>query len=309
MEQEGNTDLSVLPESCIVDIFSRICTSPRDACRLSAVSLIFQSAADSDSIWERFFPSDVQLILSSSVSQSLPDFSSKKEQFLYLCDNPLLVENGTMTFALEKCSGKKCYMIGARELFLFWGYDPKSWKWPSLPESRFSEVAELLGMGWLEIRGKMETRLLSPNTTYVIYLVYKLTVLANGLQYKSRVTVNLVSCGRSKQQGREKSVFLHRPVESKLGRELPDERDANSVPVFTENKNSVPVEVPQERGDGWMEIVTDVDGGGSRATLKMTEFVINDQANTKEEVYCESVRQPTYRASSCLQAECFEIET
>ncbi|KAJ4956906.1 hypothetical protein NE237_013689 [Protea cynaroides] len=255
MEQGATTDLPFLPESCIVDILSRTCTSPRHACRLSVVSLISRSAADSDSIWEKFFPSDIQLILSSSVSQSLPDFSSKKEQFLHLCDNPLLIDDGTMTFALDKCSGKKCFMIGVTEVFIHWGHDPNSWNYRSFPESRFSEVAELLGVNWLEICGKMETRLLSPNTTYVTYLVFKLTVLANGLQHKFRVNVNFVSDGRSRQQGREKSVFLQRPVERKRKRELPEEREANSVPVFTENKNPVPVdEVPQERGDGWMEI-------------------------------------------------------
>ncbi|KAJ4955487.1 hypothetical protein NE237_012270 [Protea cynaroides] len=286
MKQGGTTDLSLLPECCIVDILSRICTFPRDACRLSVVSSIFRSATDSDSIWERFLPSDIQLILSSSVSQSLPNFSSKKEQFLHLCDNPLLIDNGTKTFALEKCSGKKCYMIGAKELSIGEGDDPMLWNWLSLPESRFSEVAELVKGGWLEIDGKMETRLLSSNTTYVAYLVFKLTDLAYGLEHKSvEFLVKLANGGRSEQGVLVKSIILHRPVERKWEGELTEEtkvsrrgwrcrfpfrgwrlplsrqedRIPSSMRISLTARWGVPMEreantVPKERGDGWLEI-------------------------------------------------------
>jgi len=44
-----------LPEGCIADILS--CTTPTDACRLSLVSKLFHSAAESDALWERFLPS------------------------------------------------------------------------------------------------------------------------------------------------------------------------------------------------------------------------------------------------------------
>ncbi|KAJ4954910.1 hypothetical protein NE237_011693 [Protea cynaroides] len=249
MEQGSTTNLYDLPECCIADILSRICTSPRDACRLSTVSSIFRSMTDSDSVWERFLPSDIQQILSSSVSLSLPNFSSKKEQFLHLSDNPLLIDNGTKTFSLEKCSGKKCYMIGAKELFIVWawGNTPMAWKWTSVPESRFSEVAELVEVYWLDIHGRMETRLLSPNTTYVAYMVFKLTVLAYGLQNKSVETIVRLASGAriESERGEGKSVILQRPVERKWEGELPEGTEANSVPE---------IEVPKERGDGWMEI-------------------------------------------------------
>ena len=39
-------DISVLPEGCISDIFSL--TSPKDACRVCAVSHIFRAAAEFD---------------------------------------------------------------------------------------------------------------------------------------------------------------------------------------------------------------------------------------------------------------------
>nr|POF24283.1 f-box protein pp2-b10 [Quercus suber] len=63
------------------------------------------------------------------------------------------------------------------ELFLGqieWGGTPQYWRWISLPESRFPEVAKLLDEWWFDIRDKMHTSMLSPNTNYAAYLVYKL---------------------------------------------------------------------------------------------------------------------------------------
>ncbi|XP_057982160.1 putative F-box protein PP2-B12 [Malania oleifera] len=178
MEGENESerlDWSSLPEGCIANIVSL--TSPRDACRLSLVSSAFRSASNSDSVWERFLPSDYPAILSRSCSPSPPrgDFSSKKEFYFRLCDSPLLIDGGTKSFSLERCSGKKCYMLAPRSLFIVWGDTPEYWTWISLPESRFWEVAELRAVCWLEIRGKMDTGMLSTGTDYAAYLVFKFT--------------------------------------------------------------------------------------------------------------------------------------
>ncbi|XP_043722227.1 F-box protein At2g02240-like [Telopea speciosissima] len=231
MEQGITFDLYVLPEGCISNILSL--TSPTDACRSSVVSSVFRSAANSDSVWEKFLPSDIHQILSSSVSpSSLPNFSSKKELFLHLCDNPLLIDRGIKTFGLEKCSGKKCFMIGEKGLTVVWGDTPRYWKWRSDPESRFSEVAELVNLCWLEIRGKLETRLLSPNSTYGAYLVLKFTDNAHGFKdVLADVSVKLANDGGA-EEGEVKFVYLG--PEQQLGRQ--------------EGQGLM------ERGDGWMEI-------------------------------------------------------
>ncbi|MBA0672257.1 hypothetical protein Goklo_029409, partial [Gossypium klotzschianum] len=90
----GNGELSIdtlnlnaLPQDCIATIISF--TSPRDACRLSIVSTIFKLAAESDAVWESFLPSQYQALIPSSLS-----FSSKKELYLSLCENPVLIEGG-----------------------------------------------------------------------------------------------------------------------------------------------------------------------------------------------------------------------
>ncbi|XXG42775.1 hypothetical protein AAC387_Pa01g2967 [Persea americana] len=38
---------------------------------------------------------------------------------------------------------------------------------------KFPEVAELLNVCWLEIYGKLDARILSPKTTYKVYIVFK----------------------------------------------------------------------------------------------------------------------------------------
>jgi len=78
-----------LPEGCIADILS--CTTPTDACRLSLVSKLFYSAAESDALWERFLPSDYRSILSQCM---LPDYPSKKALYLALSDHPLILDEG-----------------------------------------------------------------------------------------------------------------------------------------------------------------------------------------------------------------------
>ena len=80
-------DISVLPEGCISDIFSL--TSPKDACRVCAVSHIFRAAAEYDAVWERFLPSDYQAIIArSSSSSDILNMSSKKKIYLILSVTP-----------------------------------------------------------------------------------------------------------------------------------------------------------------------------------------------------------------------------
>ncbi|XP_021909574.1 putative F-box protein PP2-B12 [Carica papaya] len=160
-------DFSALPEGCIAGVLSL--TTPKDTCILSLVAKVYKSAAESDAVWERFLPSGYETMIPESLLHR-----SKKEIYLSLCDNPVLMEHGEKSFSLEKQSGKKCYMLSPRSLTIIWGSSPEYWRWGSFPGARFAEVAELLSVCWLEIRGKIKTRLLSPNTKYAIYLVYQI---------------------------------------------------------------------------------------------------------------------------------------
>lgn len=90
--------MNKLPEGCVSVILSL--TSPPDVCKSSLVSTSFQSAADSDLVWERFLPSDYREIVSKASNPF--KFSSKKELYHLLC-NPLLVADGQMvSFPMKK---------------------------------------------------------------------------------------------------------------------------------------------------------------------------------------------------------------
>ncbi|OMP07565.1 hypothetical protein COLO4_07233 [Corchorus olitorius] len=150
-EKSAAVLLDELPEGCIAKIVSL--TTPADACRVSCVSATVRSAAASDYVWSNFLPSDYPTILSRSADPhfSSLSFSSKKQLFSYLSDNPILIDEGK--------------------------------KWISHPESRFKEVARLKVVWWFEIRGKIRTSELSLNTNYAAYLVFKLQDEAYGFEY------------------------------------------------------------------------------------------------------------------------------
>ncbi|XP_009757437.1 F-box protein PP2-B10-like [Nicotiana sylvestris] len=216
---------SLLPEGCISEILSF--TSPKDAATSSAISRGFKSAAESDVVWEKFLPSDYQHIISKS--DSLLVSPSKKELYFSLCDSPILIDGGKLSFSLDKKTGKKCFMVAARELAITWGDTPQYWEWLPHPDSRFSEVAKLIWVSWLDIRGKIETRILSKKNKYAAYLVFKLANRFYGLETVNAY-VRLVGC-ETKHEAEERAS-----ITSLSRREEPGKKR------------------PKRRIDGWMEI-------------------------------------------------------
>ncbi|XP_008438376.2 putative F-box protein PP2-B12 [Cucumis melo] len=142
-------DINQLPAECISSILAF--TSPKDACRSAVVSPAFKYAADSDALWTTFLPSDYRQIISQASSSSTSSFLDslpKKDLYFHLCDHLLFIGSGNSSFVLEKESGRKCYMIGARDLDIIWGNSPQYWTWKSFPTSRYPEVAGLQVVWW-----------------------------------------------------------------------------------------------------------------------------------------------------------------
>ncbi|KAM0941900.1 putative phloem protein [Dioscorea sansibarensis] len=233
-------DFSRLPEECISHVLSQ--TSPEDVCRAAMVCPVFRSAADSDFIWEKFLPSDVDDILSRSVDRI--EYSSKKELYFNLCD-PILIDDGKMSFSLEKSSGRKCCMLSPRQLRL------EDFEWISLRDSRFLEVAELVDGPWLEIYGTLETKILSRQTFYVVHLVFSIVERSRGLD---RFHKTMVKLGGN--------------VSHRLGRFRGRKR---KQPSSNGNLAAVDVMEPHRRPDGWMEIEIGefYTGAGDDGEVKM----------------------------------------
>nr|AWL54290.1 phloem protein 2-5 [Boehmeria nivea] len=276
----------MLPEDSVSTILSL--TSPLDACRSSVVSSIFSSASSSDLVWERFLPSDHQELITRLVKvnddKSPLKLSTKKELFFHLC-NPLLIDGGTKSFKIEKSSGKKSYILSARELLITWSDETMYWSWKHIPQSRFAEVVELRTITWLEIHGKIRTRTLSKNTTYSAYLVMNISHRAYGLG-TTPFEVS-VSVGDRQVSRGTVSVCEHDHKKSQV-RTL-DSSEAMRPKVLIGSEKMVSTE---RRGDGWLEI-------------KLGEFFVDEDDD--EEVKMSLTETKGYHLKAGLVIEGIEV--
>ncbi|KAM0070238.1 putative phloem protein [Helianthus debilis subsp. tardiflorus] len=130
----------------------------------------FISDSDSDANWEENLPVDYQDIMKRS-KNSL-QWTTKEEAYSIIRKGFLISDDETkrgIWFSLDK-NGKKCLMLSAA---IIWSWQEKV----LLPESRFGEAIQLLEDRYIhiiEIKTKVQSQLVSSETTYACYLVYKL---------------------------------------------------------------------------------------------------------------------------------------
>lgn len=164
---------------------------------------------------------------------------------------------GMQSFWISKSTGKKCYMLSARELSITWSSNALYWSWKPLLQSRFPEIAELRTICWLEIQGKIETSILSPQTMYAAYLVVKFADRAYGLDFlPSEVSVE---AGQQRSQ-----ALVH------LRRRDSDRTSSERLRVCFLD----PSRVPHRRRDGWFEIELGEfynHGGRSEVRMRLSE--------------------------------------
>ncbi|KAL6635332.1 hypothetical protein ACP70R_028003 [Stipagrostis hirtigluma subsp. patula] len=223
-------EVARLPEELLSAAISR--TAPRDACRAAAVSPAFRAAADSDAVWSCFLPADLPPLADGELD---PAPQSKKETFVRLSepDRPVLLADRLVSMWLDRESGVKCYMLSARALQITWGDTPQYWRWIPLANSRFSEAAKLRAVCWLEIHGKLHSKMLSQNSTYAAYIVFKIAHKSYGLDLPFQDAS--VSIGERKST-RQVCVY--------------DSEDSEDYD-FPPEDNAV---LPQKRADDWMEL-------------------------------------------------------
>ncbi|GMN62502.1 hypothetical protein TIFTF001_031582 [Ficus carica] len=85
-QKEGIDYFSSLPCDIIGIILSKI-SSPRDLCRLSAVSAALRSATKSDFLWEKFVPYDYLNIVTSNSTFTSSFFGPNKALFFHICNH------------------------------------------------------------------------------------------------------------------------------------------------------------------------------------------------------------------------------
>ncbi|GAB4839526.1 hypothetical protein Ancab_029052 [Ancistrocladus abbreviatus] len=94
---------------------------------------------------------------------------------------PVFLPGNQMTLAFDR-DGKSIYRLCARALYIKHVEDTKYWKWFPSTDSSFPEVVEAIALWVLRVKGQIEAKLLSPNTNYGVYLLYKFKAESMGLK-------------------------------------------------------------------------------------------------------------------------------
>ncbi|KAK9067837.1 hypothetical protein SSX86_011948 [Deinandra increscens subsp. villosa] len=194
-----------------------------------------QRVSDSDANWEEKLPSDYEDIMRTSKNRVR--WTTKKEAYSVLCKG-FFINNGTGWFSLDK-NGKKCHMLSARATCV--QKDTRQC-WLSLPKSRFGEAVQF-GSWPMLIISNIQSKLVSSETTYGAYLVYKFS------DVESRVKAPFSVCG-GKYFGSERRswyLYLVSPQTPVIGPNA-DQNTHNAV-----NRPNIKG-LPQQRNDDWMEV-------------------------------------------------------
>ncbi|XP_050261926.1 uncharacterized protein PHLOEM PROTEIN 2-LIKE A4-like isoform X1 [Quercus robur] len=113
-----------------------------------------------------------------------------------LCDQlykGVFIEPKTLMYYVDKMLNKNCFIVFARKLHITWIENSSYWKWTKEEDicdeySEDIEVAVLLGVCWLEIKGEIPTIDLSPWTVYEVVFVVKMLNMWN---YSATLTLIL----------------------------------------------------------------------------------------------------------------------
>ncbi|KAM0925503.1 hypothetical protein ACQ4PT_004155 [Festuca glaucescens] len=256
-----------LPEELLVNVVSL--TSPIDACRAAAVSRAFRAAAGSDGVWSGFLPRNLPQFAKGELPRKP---MSKKELFRRLSDQPALLPHKIIGKQLDRATGTERLTISSRALQT----PPGNRSTNDLPCTpyRFFFSEAVFWFSRLEIRAKIQRKILSQNTTYAVYMVFKL----NLPYYRHDFRIQEASIGVA---GREptRQVCLQGYVKDGDGVGDPPQKhillgyrlDSHVISPLEDN-----VHFPRERADGWMEVrlgefQNSGGDGGDDVFIRLTE--------------------------------------
>lgn len=171
-------------------------------------------------------------------------------------------------------------MLGARDLSIAFGSDTRYWEWRHVPESRLAQNFQMLNLSpslndpiqiyihvwkhccrfaevgilkhgwWLDIQGKIASVMLSQKTTYVAYLVFRISKNSWGL---SAAGNTIVSVGGVRNEA--SNVYLQQPrahVHENIIVSFGEVRNEASSVYVQQVKAHAQANM---RNDGWMELV------------------------------------------------------
>ncbi|KAK4406090.1 F-box protein PP2-B5 [Sesamum angolense] len=118
--------------------------------------------------------------------------------------------SASLSFFLDPGTGKNCFTLGVEKLVFL----PERWEMKSHPKSRFAEVAVPRYSWGLDVRGRINTRMLSPETLYEAYLVFELADKGTKMEYFARARVRNFFRGREldiDRPGRQEKMVSFQP--------------------------------------------------------------------------------------------------
>ncbi|KAL8209955.1 hypothetical protein R6Q57_006687 [Mikania cordata] len=205
---------------------------------ISYSKLNMQPVLDSDTNWEKSLPSDFEDIIKRSKERVR--WTMKKEAYSTNCEG-FLIDSDDKWFSLDK-KGKKCHMLSAKAAGISTTGIPaeQKYNWLRLPSSRFG-IAFQCASRRFNILSNIESQLLSSQTTYACYLVYKLP--KKPPRFHAPIVVEDKALGPDNCQ----YVYLASPQTPVIRVRL-DENSYNPL-----NRPKIKG-LPQCRKDGWMEV-------------------------------------------------------
>ncbi|GJU79335.1 phloem protein 2-like protein [Tanacetum coccineum] len=230
-----------------------------------ATKVDMQPDMDLDTDWEKILPRDYAEVIKWSKYNL--QWSTYKELYSLLHEGFLIKTDVEKWFSVSK-NMKKRHMLPAIVVLQkgsIWNSLPgmKRWIWKSLPESRFEMVAECDKVKSFTIQCEIESEVLSLETTYACYLVYKLPrndSMVDGLvqiDHKNPV-------GDEQPSDKLQLVDLLTPTDIPvIRRQVGESRDIALRPRKIKGH-------PKLRKDGWMEIqIWDFKTGASHESISM----------------------------------------
>ncbi|KAJ0872849.1 putative protein kinase RLK-Pelle-CrRLK1L-1 family [Helianthus annuus] len=186
----------------------------------------------SDVNWKEKLPTDYEDIM--KLSEYSGQWIMKKEAYSIIRKG-LLISDGQKWFSLDK-NGRKCHMLSARAAGIWVQHEDRL----SLPESRFGE-AMVLRFWTFSIVCEIQSQLVSSQTTYASYLVYKLP------EDQSEFEAPMVVKDGEYIDDYYWYIYLVRP-QTPVIRPKADENTHN--PLYRPEIKGL----PRQRNDGWMEV-------------------------------------------------------
>ncbi|CAI9260025.1 unnamed protein product [Lactuca saligna] len=126
---------------------------------------------------------EVQQILKSDSNMDVLQLPTKHEEMVM---RPKNIDNDEQLFWLREVNGKKHLTLSAKAALYDYS-DVKLFKTKPSAQSRFQEVIELLLQQIFRINCKITSQMLSPDTEYACYLVFKLSDKCRGLHCPVKV--------------------------------------------------------------------------------------------------------------------------